>query len=85
MRYYFHVDDGTPKLDAEGLEFADDKAAWHQATQACAEILHDIDGALKPGDDLHMEVRDQTGRLCFTLAVNTSGMVRGEKEKPATP
>ena len=76
MRYYFHVDDGMPKLDEDGMEFASDRDAWHQATLACAEILHDIDGALKPGDTLHLQVRDQTGRLCFTLEVNTSGVVR---------
>ena len=76
MRYYFHVDEGKPRLDATGLEFATDREAWHQATLACAEILHDIDGNLKPGDDLHMEVRDQTGRLCFTLAINSSGKLR---------
>ena len=76
MRYYFHVDDGTPKLDSDGLEFANDREAWHQATLACAEALHDIDGALKPGDDIHMEVRDQTGRLCFTVAVSTAGALR---------
>lgn len=76
MRYYFHMDDGSPKLDAGGSDFADEKEAWHQATIACAEALHDIDGDLKPGDGLHMQVRDQTGRLCFTLEENTSDVLR---------
>lgn len=76
MRYFFNVHDGVDKLDATGVECANDMAAWHQTTVACAEMLHDIDGDLKPGDTLQMEVSDETGQTCFMLDIKTSGSLR---------
>ena len=73
-RYFFHIHDGTAQPDLDGLEFANDRAAWHEATRACGEMLAEIDGKLNPGGSVHMEVRDQTGRICWNLDIRTSGV-----------
>jgi hypothetical protein len=55
----------------EGLELADNDAAWEEATTACGEKLREMDGSLRPGDGWKMEVTDASGRAIFTLRFTT--------------
>lgn len=62
MRYFFHVTHDDPRVDDEnGVDLADGKAAWEQATRACGEMIRDIDGNLSQGTDWCMDVEDETG------------------------
>ena len=56
-----------PPFKNEGLELADDNAAWEEATTACGEKLRELDGSLRPGDGWNMEVTDANGKAIFAL------------------
>ena len=68
-RYFFHVhcDGVEPSLDAEGIELADEAAAWDEAISTCGQMIHDIDGALRAGTVWRMEVTDVAGNSVFRL------------------
>ena len=55
----------------EGLELADNAAAWEEATTACGEKLRELDGSLRPGDGWNMEVTDANGKAIFALRFTT--------------
>jgi hypothetical protein len=46
MRYFFHVQNGTTRLDAEGVEFADLGTAKQQALLTSGEMLREIPSVL---------------------------------------
>ena len=61
-RYQFHISHGdSSKAGNESLDLPHDHAAWVEATTACGEIIRDLNGALKPGDNWFMIVTDETG------------------------
>jgi hypothetical protein len=68
-RYYFHVHcEGTePSVDTEGVEMADEGAAWDEAISTCGQMIHDIDGAMRAGTVWRMEVSDQAGNSVIRL------------------
>ena len=71
-RYQFHISHGaSSKAGNEGIDLPDDHAAWVEATTACGEIIRDLDGALKPGDNWFMTVSDETGAEIFRLELLT--------------
>jgi hypothetical protein len=71
-RYFFTVLDGhRSELKNEGLELADHRAAWAEATVACGELLRDLDGRLKPGDRWSMQVQDASGADLYLLEFRT--------------
>jgi len=73
--YFFNIThDGKPSAITEGLELADDKAAWEEATTTCGEVLRDLDGSLKPGDSWKMQVADSEGKMIYTLAFNSQAL-----------
>jgi hypothetical protein len=71
--YFFNFSSapGPRPFKNEGLELADNAAAWEEATTACGEKLREIDGSLKPGDGWKMEVTDPNGKAIFTLRFTT--------------
>ena len=60
-----------PPFKNEGLELADNDAAWEEATTACGEKLREMDGSLRPGDGWKMEVMDAGGKAIFALRFTT--------------
>jgi hypothetical protein len=72
-RYYFHVHcAGTePSVDIEGIEMADERAAWDEAISTCGQMIHDVDGAMRAGTAWRMEVTDEAGDSVFRLYFRT--------------
>jgi len=44
--YFFHVQDGSTTLDAEGLDFPDLDSARYEAICACGELLREVPPAI---------------------------------------
>jgi hypothetical protein len=71
-RYFFHMQDGSTVLDAEGTELPDLKAARDEAIQACGEMLRDIPNAINDGEPFRLWVTDGPrgqGNRVFALTV----------------
>lgn len=68
-RYFFHVrcDGAEPSVDAEGIELADEGAAWDEAISTCGQMIHDVDGAMRADTIWQMEVTDEAGNSLFRL------------------
>jgi hypothetical protein len=63
-RFYFEVSRGeTLKDKNDGIDLPAAHAAFIEATNACGEIIRDLDGQLKPGETCKMIVRDAEGDL----------------------
>lgn len=79
-RYFFRVFQGqTSTSPGTGLEFADDEAAWVEATTACGEIIRDLDGDQKAGPEWRMEVTNETGDLVYRLRFSAEAYDRKRK------
>ena len=61
-------------LDEEGYELADRPAAWAEATAAAGEMIRDLDGKLKPGQDWRLEVTDENKNPVYVI--NVSGTAK---------
>lgn len=72
-RYYFNVRHHELNRDHDGLILPDDAAAWEEAVSACAEMMHDIDGALKAGPEWAVEVTDERGEKLFAIKFSAEG------------
>jgi hypothetical protein len=67
-RYYFNIRYGERVFDdEEGSEHATQDAAWHEATQACGEMLRDLDGRIRDGEEWRMEVTNKEREVIFLL------------------
>ncbi len=66
-RFFFHTSYKQFSADDEGVELADRRAAWKQATIAAGQILRDIDGELTPGREWRMDVTDDKRNILFSL------------------
>lgn len=79
-RYFFHVfyEGELSQTDAEGVELANDDAAWAEAASACGQMISDIDGSMRPNASWWMEVADANGKRLFRLTF------RAEREAPST-
>jgi hypothetical protein len=67
-RYFFHIHrGGVSHIDREGVELADDPAAWGQGVMAFGEMLRDADGRLVAGDQWRMEIETEDGKSLFTF------------------
>jgi hypothetical protein len=63
-RYYFELISAQPYCDAEGLELADDAAAWTEAKR----FARDIESNLEPGQTWRLEV-GRGSRPLFLLTI----------------
>src|SRR5437763_14669353 len=73
--YFFHMQDGSTTLDAEGVDFPDLDSARREAICACGELLRDIPAAIWNGAALHFWMTDQPdggGNTLFSLNVSPS-------------
>jgi hypothetical protein len=72
QRFFFVVVDGrNMEVQNDGLELPNREAAWVEATTACGELLRDLDGKLRPGDQWCMKVRDASGADIYLLEFKT--------------
>lgn len=74
-RYFFHLNDGTTKLDADGVELAGRREAWNMATRTVGEIIRDMDAQQRPGGGWSLEVVEEGGQRCWTLRFETEAFV----------
>lgn len=71
-RYYFHTSGPAGQRDEQGIDLADDRAAWEEAVHACGDLLNDTFRRFQPGEELGMEVEDRGRRICC-LRLTTEG------------
>jgi hypothetical protein len=69
-RFYFNVFHTREQLDWEGEELPDRHAAWAEATATAGEILRDLDGSLKAGQEWRLEVLDEFRATLYVLHIN---------------
>lgn len=82
-RYFFHVQCGTESsIDAEGVEMADEGAAWDEAISTCGQMIHDMDGAMRAGTVWRMEVTDEAGDTVFRLFFRAEIGAAARRESP---
>ena len=67
IRYFFHVMDGKIAIDENGLEFANDAEARHQALIAASEMLVDREIELWVGNTWRMTVAKENGVIVCNL------------------
>jgi len=68
-RYFFNVHHERSNVDTEGEELRDKHAAWQEATIIAGELLRDIDGKLKAGQDLQLEVTDEFRNPLYMIRI----------------
>jgi hypothetical protein len=68
--YFFHVHHDTQQWDPVGAELPDKQAAWREATMTAGQILQDLNGELRPGQDWCMEVTDEFANTLFQLRIS---------------
>ncbi len=66
-RFYFHVHDGTPVPDAEGVELADTPAACAEAIRCSGEIIRDFPRSVSQRLDWRMIVTNDADLPIYTL------------------
>ncbi|MDP4026856.1 hypothetical protein Q8W71_30720 [Methylobacterium sp. NEAU 140] len=67
-RFHFNVHDGVSRLDLEGTELPDWRAARLDAIRLAGEILRDEAERVALGEDWRIEVTDHTGLVLFQMA-----------------
>ena len=74
-RYFFNVRHERLIVDTDGEELSDKHAAWQEATHIVGNLLHDIDGSLRPGRDLSLEVTDEFRNPLYVIRVSAERSV----------
>ncbi|WP_063694840.1 DUF6894 family protein [Bradyrhizobium stylosanthis] len=69
-RYFFNVYSDDDSVE----DLRDDEAAWHQATIFAGEVLRDVDGRFRPGQQWSLGVTDQTRKPIFYINVGSRKM-----------
>ncbi|WP_271581308.1 DUF6894 family protein [Bradyrhizobium sp. CCBAU 45389] len=69
--YYFHVRDLEPSTDEYGEEFPNDDAAWKHATGFAGEVMKDIDGRFRPGQEWSVEVTDEQKQVLYRIEISS--------------
>lgn len=66
-RYFFHVSGPRHYSDHDGVELADDDAAWSVAVISMGELIDDLNGKLPDRAELVTKVADASGSTLMTL------------------
>jgi hypothetical protein len=66
-RFHFHVHDGVEHPDPEGSDLPDIPSARKYAVRYFGEMLQDEPSTFWNGEELRMQVADETGLLLFSL------------------
>ncbi|MDB5653931.1 MAG: hypothetical protein JWQ94_1544 [Tardiphaga sp.] len=68
--YYYSITKGNrATVFCEGVDLADDTAAWHEARVCCGKLLRNSEGSVAPGEEWRLEVTDAARTLVFTLCL----------------
>jgi hypothetical protein len=81
MRYFFHVQNGTTRLDGEGVEFPDLAMALREAVLTCGEMLREVPVSLLQDGLWCLWATDQPdnrGARLFTLTVSLADARRSQ-------
>lgn len=70
-KYFFHVRNGTVHNDIVGDELPNAAAAWQEATVIAGQLLRDLDGNLRPGQEISIEVTDEAATPLYSIRVET--------------
>ena len=70
-RYFFDVFDTADRPDRIGEVLPDDAAAWSEGTRVAADLLRELAGHAKPGDQWRLEVTDADGKKLYVLSFDT--------------
>lgn len=73
-RYFFNVHNADPNIDDMGEDLPDDEMAWRTATVFTAELLKDIDGKFRPGEEWSLEVTDEEGKPLYFISIGSRKM-----------
>jgi hypothetical protein len=68
-RYFFYVFHSRAEPDEQGEDLPDAQAAWREATKTAGQILRDLDGRLRPGQEWRMEGTDENAKRLYVLRV----------------
>ena len=66
-RYFFHIYDGEPDPDLEGVELADIYLAQSEAIRMSGEVMRDLGAKFWDGREWRMEVTDADDRKLFII------------------
>jgi len=69
-RYFFNGYYDRAELDEEGEELPDMQAARREATMTAGQIIQDLDGRLRPGNDWRLEVTDEFANPLYVIHVS---------------
>ena len=70
-RFFFNIVYGERVRAAnEGLDLPDEDAAWREAIVSCSELIADLNGDLRSGDEWRLDVTDENGAVRFRLRVS---------------
>ena len=79
--YFFHVCHiHHQRFDVDGLDLPDVEAAWHEATTSTGELLKDLGGGLRPGQDWSMQVADEFKNTLFEIRIEPISHVEIDSE-----
>ena len=65
--YFFHLDDGTTRMDEEGVELAGHDEAREAAVVNSGEVLRDIGAKFWNGQEWRLWVADEAGATVCAL------------------
>jgi hypothetical protein len=66
-RYFFNIYHETSNIDSVGEELPDDQAAWREATIITGELVRELDGRFRPGQQWRLEVLDEIKELLYVI------------------
>jgi len=70
-KYYFDIYGVRGgRRDEAGEELPNNEAAWREGTRAAGELLKDIDGKFRPGEDWVLEVTDEHRKPLYTINIS---------------
>ena len=74
MQYFFHVHDELGGREVVEEHLASDQLAWAAAMGAIIEILDERKSTIRPGESVHIVVRDAAGRILWNLSFSSNGV-----------
>ncbi len=78
-RYFFDVRDATEIPDDIGTELADEDAARAEAVVFAGRLLADLGRKFWDSGDWRLSVRDESGRVLFTLTFSAKNSPADER------
>jgi hypothetical protein len=78
--FFFQVLSTDQHIDPEGSDLPDLEAAWRTATKSAGELLRELDGNLKPGEEWRLNVTDESGNAVFDIRIDSVAHVPFENK-----